>query len=111
MTTQPANGHRMTRLRRDNAIAGVIHLAQAAAVVWLASGFALPVTASYLAGPPGTPPQEFQTLFEIRTGAAVAGFLALSALAHFLVCTVSWKRYVADLDRGINPARWVEYSV
>ena len=112
MPNQPDHeGRPVTRLRRDNAIAGVIHLAQAAAVVWLASAFALPVTASYLAGPPGTPPQEVQALFEIPTGAAVAGFLALSALSHILVCTAWWKRYVADLDRGINRARWVEYSV
>jgi hypothetical protein len=111
ITQLDTNGDTGKRLRRDNAIAGVIHLAQAAAVLWLASDFALPVTASYLMGPPGTPSEDIQTLFEIPTGAAVAGFLALSALAHFLVCTAWWSRYVADLGQGINPARWVEYSL
>jgi hypothetical protein len=99
------------RLRRDNVVAAAIHLAQAVAVVALATGFALPVTASYLQGPPGTPPQDPVQLFEIPTGAAVAAFLALSALAHLLVSTVWWKRYAADLDRRRNPARWLEYSV
>ena len=50
-------------------------------------------------------------LFDIPTGAAVASFLALSALAHLLVCTAWRHRYFADLARHRNQARWVEYSV
>lgn len=99
------------RLRRDNLVAAGLHLAQAVAVVALANGFALPVTASYMQGPPGTPPADPVTLFEIPTGAAVAAFLALSALAHLVVATVWWRRYVTDLGNDRNPARWVEYSV
>ncbi len=99
------------RLRRDNIAAGLVHLAQAVAVAALATGFALPVTAAYMEGPPGTPAADPVTLFEIPTGAAVATFLALSALAHGLVSTVWWRRYVADLGRRRNPARWVEYSI
>ncbi len=98
-------------LRRANAVAAALHAVQAVAVLLLATDFALPVTASYLAGPPGTPPQEPVTLVDVPTGAAVAGFLALSALAHLLVCTAWWRRYVADLGRRRNPARWVEYSL
>ena len=99
------------RLRRDNLVAAGLHLAQAVAVVALANGFALPVTASYMQGPPGTPAADPVTLFEIPTGAAVAAFLALSALAHLVVATVWWRRYVTDLGHNRNPARWVEYSV
>lgn len=98
-------------LRRDNAVAAVAHLAQAAAVLVLATSFSLPVTAAYLEGPPGTPAQNPVTLFDVRTGAAVAAFLILSALAHALVCTVWWRGYLADLGRGRNQARWVEYSL
>ena len=50
-------------------------------------------------------------LFDIPTGAAVAGFLARSALAHLPVCTAWRHRYFADLARHRNQARWVEYSV
>ena len=103
--------HVAASLRRDNALAGLAHLVQAMVVTVLATSFALPVTASYLQGPPGTPTQDPVTLFEIPTGAAVAGFLALSALAHALVCTVWWRRYLTDLERSRNPARWVEYSI
>ena len=46
---------RYTWLRRYNVVAAVVHAAQAVAVVALATDFTLPVTASYLAGPPGTP--------------------------------------------------------
>jgi hypothetical protein len=108
---QPGVQQVATKLRRDNAIAGLIHLAQAVVVLVLATSFALPVTASYMQGPPGTPAQDPVTLFEIPTGAAVAAFLALSALAHALVCTSWWRRYITDLDRSRNPARWVEYSI
>jgi hypothetical protein len=98
-------------LRRANVGAAVLHAVQAAAVLALATDFSLPVTSSYLAGPPGTPPLDPVVLFDIPTGLAVAGFLALSALAHLLVCSVWWQRYVADLGRRRNPARWVEYSL
>ena len=98
-------------LRRDNVVAALVHLVQAVAVLVLATGFALPVTASYLEGPPGTAPQDPVTLFDIRTGVAVAAFLGLSAVAHAVVATVWWPRYLADLGRGRNPARWVEYSI
>ena len=100
-----------TSLRRANVGAAVLHAVQAGAVLALATDFALPVSASYLAGPPGTPPQDPVVLFDIPTGLAVAGFLALSALAHLIVCTAWWQRYIADLDRQRNPARWVEYSL
>jgi hypothetical protein len=98
-------------LRRDNVVAALVHLVQAVAVLVLATGFALPVTASYLEGPPGTAPQDPVTLFDIRTAVAVAAFLGLSAVAHAVVATVWWPRYLADLGRGRNPARWVEYSI
>ena len=98
-------------LRRDNLVAAMVHLAQAVAILALATDFALPVTATYLAGPPGTAPQEQVTLFELPTGAAVAAFLLLSALAHVIVTTTWWAGYRADLAGRRNRARWVEYSI
>lgn len=111
MTTHELSPDTQRGLRRWNLGAAVLHVAQAAAVIALATDFALPVTASYLAGPPGTTPQEPTVLFDLSTGLAVAAFLALSALAHLLVSTVWFRGYVTDLSRGINRARWVEYSL
>ncbi len=79
-------------------------------MIALATDFSLPVTATYLQGPPGTPPQDPVELFGLPTGAAVAAFLGLSALAHLIVATGWWRRYLGDLARGRNTARWVEYA-
>lgn len=98
-------------MRRANTLACLLHLVQAMAVAVLATDFALPVTASYPQGPPGTPTQDAVTLFELPTGAAVALFLALSAFAHLIVATAWWRTYLADLTRRQNTARWVEYSL
>jgi Heliorhodopsin len=96
-------------LRAWNVAAAVLHAVQAVAVVVLATDFSLPVTAIYLQGPPGTPPQDTVTLFDLPTGLAVAGFLLLSALAHLVVSTLWWRGYLADLARHRNIGRWVEY--
>jgi hypothetical protein len=99
------------RLRRWNAGAAALHMGQAIAVLALATGFSLPVTAAYMQGPPGTPALAPVKLFDIPTGAAVAAFLLASALAHTLVCTAWWQPYLNDLGRHRNAARWVEYSL
>ena len=40
------------RLRRVNIVAGAVHAGQAAAVLALANGFSLPVTGTFMDGPP-----------------------------------------------------------
>ncbi len=111
MTTTELSPDTQRSLRAWNLAAAALHVAQALAVVLLATDFALPVTATYLAGPPGTAPQQPTVLFDLSTGMAVAAFLALSAVAHLVVSTVWFRGYVGDLSRGINRARWVEYSL
>lgn len=111
MATSAIPAARQRRLRTLNLAAGALHLAQAVVVLLLATDFALPVTGTYLEGPPGTTPGDTVEILDLPTGAAVAGFLALSALAHAVVSTVWWRGYVGDLARGINRARWVEYAL
>ena len=110
MTTREITAPEQTKLRTLNLAAAALHLAQAIAVVILATDFALPITASYLAGPPGTPPGPATVLADLPTGLAVAGFLFLSFLAHLIVGTVWFRNYIGDLSQLINRARWVEYS-
>jgi hypothetical protein len=99
-------------LRRYNLIAAALHAAQAIAVLLLANGFTLPVTATYMAGPPGTSPSAPTTLFDIRIAWGVAVFFALSALAHVVVASPPlFPRYVEGLRRHRNVFRWVEYSL
>ena len=98
-------------LRRLNVIAAIFHLILAGIVLGLSNDFSLPVTASYLAGPPGSIFTEPVTLLNIRTGYAVALFLGLSSFFHFMVAS-KWffSRYKIGLEKNINVFRWVEYS-
>jgi hypothetical protein len=100
------------RLRRFNVIAGVLHFAQMCAVLALANDFSLPVVARYMSGPPGTTFGETVTLFNTNVGYAVAGFLALSSLAHFVVASPPFfDRYSQGLIAQHNYFRWVEYAI
>ena len=102
----------MTRLRKVNILAGILHLVQMAAVLALSSDFALPVTATYMAGPPGSSFAPAVILFSTPVGLTVAIFLGLSALFHFIVASPQFfARYSAGLSAQRNYFRWVEYSI
>ena len=100
------------RLRVFNLIVGIVHLAQAAAIFALSNGFSLPVTASFMTGPPGSALSQRETLFHIRIGPFVGVFLLLAAVDHLLMAAPGiWPWYDKNLSKGINYARWWEYSV
>ncbi len=100
------------KLRRLNLTMVVFHAIQAVAVLALANGFSLPVTGSFLEGPPGTPPSAPTTLFDVSIGTGVAAFLILSALFHLVVSVPPFSdRYQAGVSDGRNYFRWVEYSL
>jgi hypothetical protein len=109
----PAETHDdLAGLRRWNLTAAAFHAVQAGLVLALANDFTLPVTATYLEGPPGTTPSDAVTLLDTPIGLAVAGFLALSAVFHLVVAS-PWfvGRYQTGLLRQRNVFRWVEYSL
>lgn len=98
-------------LRKVNALAGILHLAQMAAVLALSNDFALPVTATYMSGPPGSSFAAPVVLFSTPVGLTVAIFLGLSALAHFIVASPQFfPRYSAGISAQRNYFRWVEYA-
>lgn len=101
---------RFKRLRLYNLVMGLFHLGQGIAIVALSNDFALPVTASFLQGPPGTPPGAPETLFEVPLGLAVAAFVFLSAFFHFLIAGPAYGAYVSGLKQNRNYFRWVEYT-
>lgn len=110
--TVRSDGDTYRRLRWANAVLGGLHLAQAAAILALTNGFAIAVTASFATGPPGTPPGEPSTLFDLAVGPAVAAFLALAAVDHLLVAAPGLhRRYERGLREGRNLFRWTEYSL
>ena len=113
-TTATATGladGRLKRLRIWNLALTLLHAAQAVVVLVLASDFAITVTSSFPAGPPGSPVPAPEALFDVPIGAAIAVFLGLAALDHLLTSTVFRARYEADLRGGINRFRWLEYSL
>ncbi len=100
-------------LRRWNFIAALLHLTQGVAVLLLATNFKLPVTGSYLSFNPSTQHLESasNTLFNMPLAWLVAIFFFLSALFHVAIVTFYNKTYVINLAKGINRARWFEYSL
>ena len=99
-------------LRRWNIALGALHALQAMAILALATAFTLPVTASFLSGPPGTPSVAPTTLFELPVASGVALFLLLSAGFHALVSLPRVSdRYLHGLTRQHNFYRWSEYSL
>lgn len=101
---------RFKRLRLYNLVMGLFHLGQGVAIVALSNDFKLPVTASFLQGPPGTPPGAPEVLFEVPLGLAVAAFVFLSAFFHFIIAGPAYNGYVAGLKKNRNYYRWVEYT-
>jgi Heliorhodopsin len=109
-TVADTSERRWARLRLYNAAMGTFHLAQAGLILFLATDFTLPVTATFLQGPPGTG-SSLTDLFSVSVAWGVAGFLFLSAIAHYTVSApgvFEWYRRNLSYDR--NPARWIEYA-
>lgn len=96
-----------------------LHAVQALAV-WLLSDperGAWGVTTDYLtlgpASEPGKPvlTQATQELFTLNLAYVVMAFFLMSAAAHLFVATIYRRRYEANLKRGINKVRWIEYAL
>jgi hypothetical protein len=105
---------RFKRLRLYNLIMGTFHLAQAVAVFVLSNDFTLPITTSFLTFEPATRTLKpvTETVINLPLGPMIAVFLLLSAIAHYTVSfTGVFDWYVGNLKKGINFARWFEYSL
>ncbi len=103
---------RFRNLRVWNLGVGLAHAVQAALILFLANDFAIDVLAAFQDGPPGTAPAAPEKVFEIRYGWFVALFLGLAAVDHLLMASPGVRGwYERNLRRGINYARWIEYSV
>jgi hypothetical protein len=99
-------------LRRYNLIAAAAHAVQAVLILVLSTDFTLPVTATYLEGPPGTTPADQIVLWDLPVALGVALFFGLSAAAHLLIASPwVYPRYSAGVLLGHNYYRWVEYAL
>ncbi|MEI7683281.1 MAG: heliorhodopsin HeR [Candidatus Saccharibacteria bacterium] len=100
------------KLKKWNIRAGSLHFVSLIAVLILANNFALPVTATYMTGAPGTTTTGPIVLFSVRVALTIALFLGLSSFFHFLISiNMFFTRYVKGLKNKRNIFRWVEYSL
>jgi len=109
MAKTQSTEQKLSRLRVWNIAVGIILAIQAAAMAILTNNFSLPVTATFMSGPPGTLP-ELHHLFDIPTGWGVFTFLAISAAALFIIASppvFGW--YKRNLLQSRNYGRWIEY--
>jgi hypothetical protein len=100
---------RLGRLRIWNIVVGIVLAVQAALIALLTNDFSLPVTATFMNGPPGTAPQ-LRHLFDIATGWGVFTFLVISAAALLIIASppvFPW--YKRNLLQHLNYGRWMEY--
>jgi len=109
MAVDLSNERKLGRLRIWNTVVGLILAVQAILIAVLTNSFSLPVTATFMKGPPGTTP-ELHHLFNISTGWGVFAFLAISAIALLIIASppvFPW--YKRNLLQNRNYGRWLEY--
>lgn len=104
---------KFTGLRRFNLVMGFLHLVQGLFMILVSNDTTYPIFTSFLNFDTATRSLKPNTelLYEVPFGIAVAFFLLISAVAHFYLSTVGYKRYVANLKKGMNPVRFYEYAL
>ncbi len=101
-------------LRVYNIVMGIFHFVQSILMFFLSNDFSLPVNTNYLKfDPQSISLQPFlENVGELRVGYLVALFLLLSSIAHFVISLPKvYEWYIDNLKKGINYARWYEYSI
>lgn len=100
-------------LHKFNAFMVPVFALQALLVILFSTDFQLPVNVTYLSFNAATQSlvPMTKTLFELPLAWLVAGFLLMSMTAHLVISTVWYPFYKRDLSKGMNRARWIEYSV
>jgi len=103
----------LQKLRKFNLVMFFLHLAQGIAILVLSTDFKLPVNVGFLNFDIQTQSlfPATEKLFDLPLAWLVAGFLFISAAAHLIIATIYNKTYNEDLQKGINKARWWEYSI
>jgi hypothetical protein len=111
MVADESTERKLGSLRIWNISVGLVLAVQAVLMAVLTNDFSLPVTATFMTGPPGSP-AELHHLFNIQTGWGVFTFMAISAIALLLIASpwiFPW--YKRNLLENRNYGRWIEYSL
>jgi hypothetical protein len=109
MNVDLSSERKLGHLRVWNIVVGLVLAVQAIMIAVLTNNFSLPVTATFMSGPPGTAP-ELHHLFNIATGWGVFTFMAISAISLLIISSpfiFPW--YKRNLLQSRNYGRWIEY--
>jgi len=100
-------------LRRFNLVMAFLHLIQGVLMIVLSNDTAYPIYTNFLRFDEATRAltPDPKLYYELLFGPAVAVFLLLSAIAHFYLSTIGYKRYIQNLGKGINSVRFYEYAL
>ena len=100
------------QLQTFNRIAGLTHLIQGITLaIILNAETTIPVVTRFFDETPDGIRPVSETLFEFPVAYIAPIFLLLSAFAHLFISSPSYvRRYEANIQKGINPARWWEYA-
>lgn len=100
-------------LKRFNLIMGFLHFVQGLFMILVSNDTTYPIYTNYLSFDVATRSLKPSTelFYEVPFGPAVAGFLLISAVAHFYLATAGYPSYVQNLKKGMNPVRFYEYAL
>ncbi|MBN1321506.1 MAG: heliorhodopsin HeR [Thermoleophilia bacterium] len=102
---------RLRNLRWWNVVVGLVLAVEAVVLAVLANDFKLPVTATYMQGPPGTE-AELTRIGGLPLAWGTFAFMAISAVALLTIASpgvFGW--YKRNLLENRNYGRWIEYSI
>ncbi|MFO7852628.1 MAG: heliorhodopsin HeR [Bacteroidales bacterium] len=104
---------KFTSLKRFNLIMGFLHFVQGLFMILVSNDTTYPIYTNYLSFDVATRSLKPSTelFYEVPFGPAVAGFLLISAVAHFYLATAGYPSYVQNLKKGMNPVRFYEYAL
>lgn len=102
------------RLQILNGAAAALHAIQATIMFFASTDFGLPLTTSFLSF--NVQSRQLEPMLDmvatLRIGPLVALFLYITAFVHLLLVFSGVRNwYEKNIAKGINPARWMEYSL
>jgi hypothetical protein len=109
MAAERSTEQKLGNLRIWNIVVGLVLAVQAVLMAILTNNFSLPVTATFMEGPPGSL-ATLHHIWDIQTGWGVFTFMAISAAALLLIASpwvFPW--YKRNLLQTRNYGRWIEY--
>ncbi len=112
-STRTTDDNVWQKLKNWNLGLGLLHAAQAVTMALLAKDFRLPLDVNFLTFNDATESLDTtsRTIADVPLAWLIIAFLAMSAVAHAIIAGPWFDNYKKDLSRGINRARWIEYSL